>query len=102
MEVLLGRRDAPVTEAFLDHLQVCAAGKQPGGMRVTQTVRSDVEAELGLLLGRLPHVAPKPVASDVPVRIHGSHMPRLIFAGRTSSGPVRGDGVAAVAAAAPP
>jgi hypothetical protein len=69
-----------VAEAFLDHLQVCAAMEEPGGVRVPKMLGLVSCLYLGGRHGRLPHVLAEPVARDVPIGVDKPGTPRSILA----------------------
>jgi hypothetical protein len=100
VKVLLGGGDAGVAHPLLDHLQVCAAGEQPWGVRVTEIVGAHTLFDTGGLKCGEPNGPTEPVAGHVAVRVSQPRVPGLILAHGASLSAVDAIGVLAVSAPA--
>jgi hypothetical protein len=96
--VFLGGDDAAVSEAFLDGVQVGAAGEELGGVGVAQVVGADADADAGGVEGGFPDVFAEPGAGDVAVGGDGAGGAGVVFAVGPALGAVAGVGAAAVLA----
>lgn len=99
VQVALGGGDRSMPEAFLDDLEVGAAGQEPGCVGVAEVVDADLEVQVGLLEGGLPDPVAEPVGGDVAVGFAAAGFARVVLAVGAAAGPVFGEGSSAVVAA---